>query len=245
LAVLGLLCLLCACKVTVYSDLNEREANEMLVALAGGGVPAYKIALDKGIFEISVEERHLARSVEILTAAGLPRSKFQSMGDIFKKDSMVSTPVEEQARLIFALSQELAATVAAIDGVLDARVHLVLPETDNFGKKISPSTASIFIRHRADIDLSSQVSQIKYLVAGSIRDLQYEAISVYLFPSAAIPLMPLPPKVSVLGITVDPADETLTWILVLAAFTLIAGGAFLGVRRFISSRGGKNQEQGM
>jgi type III secretory pathway lipoprotein EscJ len=94
------------------------------------------------------------------------------------------------------------------------------------------------------MDLSSQVSQIKYLAAGSIRDLQYEAISVYLFPSAAVPLMPLPPKVPVLGITVDPADETLTRVLVLAAFTLIAGGAFLGVRRFIFSRGGKNQEQG-
>jgi type III secretion protein J len=244
LAVLSLFCLLGGCKTTVYSNLSELEANEILVALANGGIHSYKTALDKGVFEIRVEESLLPRSVEILIAAGLPRSKFQTMGDIFKKESMVSTPLEEKARLIFALSQELASTIAVIDGVLDARVHLVLPETDNFGKQVSPSTASIFIKHRADIELSSQVAQIKYLAAGSIRDLKYEAISVYLFPAASSPLMPLVPKVTVFGLTVDPESETRIRILALATFIVIAASVWFGVRRLISLRSDKNQVQG-
>lgn len=226
LGVLVLVCLVSACQVTLYSGVTEHEANEMLVVLSNNGVRAAKESAGKGLWNLTVDERYLARSLDILSSNGLPRDVYQTMGDVFKKDGMVSTPTEEKARLVYAISQELAGTVAAIDGVLAARVHLVLPEMDNFGNKISPSTASVFIKHRSDVDLSAQVAPIKRLVENSVRDLKYESISVFLFSSAATPPLPVAPEVTVLGFSVEPEYEVLAWVIAVTVILAALGAAF-------------------
>src|SRR5207253_392127 len=83
-----------------------------------------------------------ADSIAILKEAGLPKQEFQTMGQVFKKDGLVSSPMQERAQMIFALSQELSRTVSEIDGVLSARVHLVLPENDPLRQQLVPSSAS-------------------------------------------------------------------------------------------------------
>jgi type III secretion protein J len=233
--------LLGACRETVYSGLAEGEINEMLVVLANNGVEARKEPEGKGLWSLTVDERLLARGIDLLAANGLPRAVYRSMGDIFKKESMVSTPTEERARLVYAISQELAGTVAAIDGVLNARVHLVLPETDTFGNKLSPAKASIFIKHRQDVDLSNHVNQIKRMVENSVQDLQYEHISVFLFPSASPPLPPLP-EAFVLGIAVDPRNELPAWGAVALIGVLTPLGAFFAVRRLRRKRKAGQEE---
>lgn len=243
---LVLVCLVSACQVTLYSGLSEHEANEMLAVLSTNGVRAAKTSAGKGLWDLSVDERLLPRSLDILAANGLPRDVYKTMGDVFKKDGMVSTPTEEKARLVYAISQELAGTVAAIDGVLAARVHLVLPEMDNFGNKISPSTASVFIKHRSDVDLSAQVTPIKRMVENSVRDLKYESISVFLFPSAATPPPPLAPEVTVLGFAVEPENEALAWFAaaaaILAALAAAGGAAYIFRRK--QSRPSLTEDQG-
>ena len=84
-----------------------------------------------------------------------------------------------------ALSQDLAKTISTIDGVLDARVHVVLPDNDPFSKKSLPSSASVAIRTRWNSDLSDMVPSIKNLVKNSIEGLQHEKIAVTLFRDAA------------------------------------------------------------
>ena len=62
--------------------------------------------------------------------------------------------------LIYALSEELSRTVSEIDGVISARVHVVLPENDPLRRDLVPSSASVFIRH----DTSLPVNDLKQLV---------------------------------------------------------------------------------
>jgi type III secretion protein J len=236
LGLLALLCLLCACKTTLYAGLSEVEINEMLVVLSTNGIAAQKVDAGKGLWNLSVEERLLPRSVDILTANGYPRYSYKTMGDVFKKDGMVSTPTEEKARLVYAITQELSGTIATLDGVLAARVHIVLPEVDNFGNKISQSTASVFIKHRADVDLTAQVSPIKRMVENSVRDLKYESISVFLFPSSTPPPLPLPPETTVLGIVVDPDNATMAWLLVAVLFLALAGGGGAAAWHFLKRK---------
>lgn len=226
LGALVLVCLLAACQTTLYSGLAETEVNEMLVILNTNRIKAEKHSAGKGLWNLTVDERRLAHSLDVLAANGLPREAYRSMGDVFKKDGMVSTPTEEKARLVFAISQELAGTIATIDGVLAARVHLVLPEQDNFGNKTSPSKASVFIKHRSDVDLSAQVGPIKRLVENGVRDLKYESISVFLFAAVAPPPLPAPPEVSVLGFSVEPENEGLAWLLAATAALASAALAF-------------------
>ena len=84
--------------------------------------------------------------------------------------------------MIFALSQELSHTVSEIDGVLSARVHLVLPENDPLRQQLVPSSASVFIRHRSKAPVGNLVPQVKMLVANGVAGLAYDKVSVVLVP---------------------------------------------------------------
>lgn len=208
----------------------------MLSLLRSSGVDTTKVSLGKGLWDLTVDESDLPRSLELLSGAGLPRIRYQSMGDVFRKDSMVSTPTEEQARLLHALSQELGGTIAQIDGVLAARVHIVLPEVDTFGNKISPSSASVFIRHRSDVSLDPHVTSIKKMVGNSVRNLQYDAVSVFLFPSTVVSAEASPQYISVFGLNVVAGAaslvRTLLWGLLVCVFLLVGlGGYFVYERR--------------
>jgi len=84
--------------------------------------------------------------------------------------------------MIYGLSQELSRTISDIDGVLTARVHLVLPENDPLRQQLVPSSASVFIRHRASVPMQKLVPQVKMLVANGVAGLSYDHVSVILVP---------------------------------------------------------------
>ncbi|HET8726426.1 MAG TPA: type III secretion inner membrane ring lipoprotein SctJ [Alphaproteobacteria bacterium] len=182
IASVAALLLLAACKVELYSGLDEREANEMVAVLLNQGIAAERVAMQDGTLTVRVEEGRFADAVDLLKRHGYPRQQYASMSDVFAGDGLISSPVEEQARLIYALSQELSRTISEIDGVLSARVHVVLPENDALRSGTAPSSASVFIRHRAGMDLGTLMPQIKMLVANSIEGLVYDNVSVVLVP---------------------------------------------------------------
>ncbi|MCE4861265.1 EscJ/YscJ/HrcJ family type III secretion inner membrane ring protein, partial [Campylobacter jejuni] len=76
--------------------------------------------------------------------------------------------LEERARYIYALSQELTNTLSQMDGVLAARVHVVLPERGGVGENTTPSTAAVFIKHQAGYNLDALQPQIRKLVTHAI-----------------------------------------------------------------------------
>ncbi|HEY0821715.1 MAG TPA: EscJ/YscJ/HrcJ family type III secretion inner membrane ring protein, partial [Rhizobacter sp.] len=117
----------------------------------------------------------------VLRAQGLPRARYISLGDVFQKQGLVSTPSEERMRYIFAVSQELSQTLRKVDGVVTARVHVVIPANDPLSDKIRPSSAAVFIKHRPDVDLRLLAPAVKEMVAHSIEGLTHEQVSLSLF----------------------------------------------------------------
>ena len=174
--------LLSACETELYNNLDQRQANEMVATLQQRGIPAQRVAVKGGQYTVVVDKDRFAESITILKDAGLPRQEFQTMGQVFKKDGLVSSPTQERAQMIFALSQELSRTVSEIDGVLSARVHLVLPENDPLRQQLVPSSASVFIRHRSNAPVGNLVPQVKMLVANGVAGLSYDKVSVVLVP---------------------------------------------------------------
>jgi type III secretion protein J len=173
-----------SCKSELYTNLDQRHANEIVATLRQHGIPADRTIGKGERVSVSVEESRFAEAVAVLNDNGLPREEFATLGDVFKRDGLVSSPVQERAQMIFALSQELSRTVSEIDGVLSARVHLVLPENDPLRQQLVPSSASIFIRHQASVPLNDLVPQIKMLVANGAAGLSYDKVSVILVPVA-------------------------------------------------------------
>lgn len=181
-----ILILLSACGYeTLYSSLDEQQANEMLALLLSDGIECRKKSIDKN-WALQIERRDLPRAVELLKFHGYPRDNYQSLGDIFKKEGFVSSPLEERARLLHGLSQELGRTLSSIDGVITARVHLAIPEKNILSDEKAPSSVSVFIKHLPRAKINNQVASIKALVVNSVEGLSYDNVTVTLFPAESM-----------------------------------------------------------
>jgi type III secretion protein J len=173
--------------VELLTDIPEGEANEVLSALAEAGVTARKQDGKEGMVSLAVDQRQIGKAISILHSEGLPRERFAKMGEVFRKEGLISSPLEERARYLWALSQELSATVSQIDGVLKARVHVVLPERSSGSDAAMPSSAAVFVKYRKLYNMDEVSVQIKRLVANSVPGLTPDKVSVVLLPAAPKP----------------------------------------------------------
>jgi type III secretion protein J len=180
-----LACLVQGCKTPLYTNLSEREANTLLSALLHRGIAAERVVQKDGRLTVNVDEERFADAITVLEQAGLPEQTFATLGDVFKSNGLVSSPTQERAQLIYALSEELAHTVSQVDGVLSARVHVVLPDNDLLKRAIAPSSASVFIRYEDGLDINALIPQIKTLVANGISGLGYDGVSIIPIKAAA------------------------------------------------------------
>ena len=171
----------CDGEATLHSGLEEQQANLVMAALLDAGIECHKSPGEEGTWNVSVVESRFAEAVNLLEKAGLPRRPHQGIGEVFKKTGMISSPSEERIRFMDALAQDLAKTISGIEGVVDARVHVVLPENDPFARHVLPSSAAVAIRSRWDADLTDIVPSVKGLVKNAIEGLQYEKIMVTVF----------------------------------------------------------------
>jgi type III secretion protein J len=204
----------CGGKVELLASLPEADANEVIAALINEGIDAVKVPGKEGMVGIRVDQTQAAKAVDVLRAKGLPREQFVGMGQVFRKDGLISSPIEERARYLYALSQDLSATLSRIDGVLFARVHLVLPERGSGADQDTPSTAAVFMKHQADADIEILQPQVRRLVVNSIPGLSLDRVSVVLVPSAAKPPEALTPWEMVWGIQVHPMSASaLQWLV--------------------------------
>ncbi len=237
----------CGSSVTLYSSASEGEANELLSVLLDAGIHAEKVSGKEGV-AVSVDGAQVARALDILRSQGLPRERFDGMGQIFRKEGLVSSPLEERARYIYALSQELTNTLSQMDGVLAARVHVVLPERGEIGEASTPSTAAVFIKHRVGYSFDALKPQIRQLVTHAIPGLTEDRVSITLVsaqPGTAG--HEAPAQASVLGFQVSQASAgglgLLLGVLVLLILALAGGLGYLLWRGGWPPRGDASRER--
>lgn len=174
----------CDKDATLHSGLGERQANLVMAALLDAGISCHKEPGEEGTWNVLCAESRFAEAVNLLERQGLPRQPRQGIGEVFKKTGMISSPSEERIRFMDALAQDLARTISMIDGVVDARVHVVLPENDPFARNALPSSAAVAIRSRWNADITDLVPSVKGLVKNAIEGLQYDKIQVTIFRDA-------------------------------------------------------------
>lgn len=187
----GLICLFmllsgCSDETDLYSGLSEQDSNDVIASLADQHIVARKRAEKTGVVVI-VASSDINRAVRVLDAAGLPRKSRTSLGEIFKKEGVISTPLEERARYIYALSQELESTLSQIDGVVVARVHVVLPERIAPGEPIQPAAAAVFIKYTVALDPDSVRGRIQQMVFSSIPGMSGESVDSKKFAIVFVP----------------------------------------------------------
>lgn len=185
---LSLIIFLSACTQwsSLFTNLSEKEANEVYAVLLRAGFDAQKRQEDKG-FSVLVPNSMAGEALDLLSSKGLPKERKSSIKEMFPDDSMIASPLQEKARYLYALSQDLERTLMTVDGVLEARVHLVLPEGTVSEENMTPSSVAVFVKYDKTSPFPAYLAQIRQLVLSSIPSLPKgdasDRISIVAVPS--------------------------------------------------------------
>lgn len=169
------------CQATLESGLDEAQADAVVVALHAQGIGAEKVAgagNDAG-FEVKVSTEDVGPALRVLREAGLPAAREPGIHEVFGSGGLIPTATEERARLAMALAGELAATLERIDGVLDARVHVALPDRRLGLMDDAPQRprASVLLKHHRG-DAPYEEAAVQALVAGAVDGMLPEDVAV-------------------------------------------------------------------
>lgn len=192
-----LLCLIlplltsCESKRTIAHDLEERDANEILVYLDNKGVKASKQkqgevsgggAKKLVLYDIVVSTEDETRAYALLNYAGLPRRAGRGLLDIFGESGLVPTEIHETVKYQRGLGEDIAQTIRKIDGILDAEVNISFPKEDvlNPNAVKEDIKASVYVKHSGVLDdpNSHLATKIKRIVAGAVPGLKYDNVNL-------------------------------------------------------------------
>lgn len=173
---------LVGCKSSLFENLNEDQANQIVAALSQHGIKGVKARNADKTWSVSVDTDKIVVATEITREYALPRGGHANLGELFSRQGLISNPGEDQVRYVYGLTEELAATLEKIDGVLVARVHVVQPERDPLMRQVAPPSASVMIRYRSDYNLDYMRDKIRGLVAGSVEGLTPDHVYLTLVP---------------------------------------------------------------
>jgi type III secretion protein J len=174
---------LVGCQSSLIDGLSEEQANQVLVALNSGAIAAKKIAHARPdgdlSYRVEVGSDDLARALSLMRIAEVPARPTQGFKETFGTPGLLPTATEERARYAAALSGELERSIESIEGVVDARVHIALPESRTALLDSPPpkGRASVMIKQKRGA-VPVDETAIRALVAGAATELEPAAVAV-------------------------------------------------------------------
>jgi len=161
--------------VPLFTDLQPADAGDVVARLEEDGIP-YRFSGDGRTILVPGDQVHRLRLM--LAAEGLPTGGVVGM-EVMDQFQFGATEFERRMNRLRALQGELTRTIRQVEGVEDARVHIVLPEESLFISQRQPASAAVLVRMKPGRTLSAeQVAAITYLVAGSVEGLEPEAVTI-------------------------------------------------------------------
>ena len=159
----------------LFTNLTSEDAGEIVKKLKDAKTP-YQITPDgKGILVPSDKVYELRLT---LASEGIPQGGGVGF-EIFDRKNFGMTEFVQKLNYQRALQGELARTIGQINGVEQARVHLVIPEKSLFKDNERPATASIVLKMKSNRALQdSEVQGVVHLVAASIEGMDPEQVTL-------------------------------------------------------------------
>ena len=159
----------------LYSDLDPQATNQIADQLASRQIE-YSMSNDQS--RISVPRDQVSQLRLEFAEQGLSGAIVGY--DLFDRDeSLGQSSFTQEVNRLRALEGELSRTIASIDNVRGARVHIVMPRRELFSRDPQEATASIILRmqgaHRLD---RSQTGAIQQLVATAVPQLSPQRITI-------------------------------------------------------------------
>jgi flagellar M-ring protein FliF len=158
----------------LFASLPESDKAAVAEALTAASIPN---AIDSaGSLTVGEDDYHKARM--LLAGQGLPKAAPGGYALLDQLPMGVSRAVEGE-RLRQARETELARSIAEIDTVAEARVHLATPEATVFVRDKAEPSASVIVKLQPGRTLSdAQVRSIVNLVASSVPGMKADAVTI-------------------------------------------------------------------
>jgi type III secretion system YscJ/HrcJ family lipoprotein len=202
---------------SVRKNLTEDQANEVMAVLVLHEVAAKKEALEKKEFEVTVPREDLGYALQIVKQYALPRDIYQTpMCEIFKKQGMISVPIEDRARWMCSKALSLERAVfQGIDGVVTVTSSVSYADRDPFSDKQEAPHAAVTIKHVKDARID--VDKVKAIARDSNAGILADNISVTLFEAQVIPRMTVASNAAT-------TKSIAFWVAMIGLAVFVAGG---------------------
>lgn len=160
----------------LYGDLSSQDASAVVEELDAQGI-AYELANGGATIMVPKDDVYATRIA--LSGKGLPTNSDGGGYSLLDDTDLTASQFGEQTAFKRAMEGELSKTVAAIDPVQSAVVHLALPAKQVFADEQDPATASVLVRTELGRELDAeQVQAVVHLVASSIDGLDPADVTV-------------------------------------------------------------------
>jgi flagellar M-ring protein FliF len=114
-----------------------------------------------------------------LATIGLPKGRVTGLEFLDQDQPLGTSRLIERARYQRALAGELSRSIATLDSVRSARVHLAIPKRSVFLRnRIHPSASVLLDLYPGRDLIDTQIAGITYLVASSVPELEPEQVSI-------------------------------------------------------------------
>lgn len=174
-------CAVSGCQEQILHDLSEAEANKVISRLSSSGASAEKVLQSDGRWAIAVSRDDVLPALSFLDSHrvlsgrdGEPKTKPQS--------GLVPSREEQWFRYERSVAKSIEESLSTMQGVLEARVHVHLPESDPlFGtRRDDRGSGSVLVvidpRFQAkDDDLAALVAGAAGITATNVRVLRSTA----------------------------------------------------------------------
>ncbi|MBL4881707.1 MAG: flagellar M-ring protein FliF [Oleispira sp.] len=160
----------------LINRLQDYNAQEIIEILQREGFE-FEIDPSSQVLMIRADELHDARLK--LAAASLIDDKTVGLELLDNESNLGTSHFIETARYRRGLEGELARTIASVQAIRNARVHLAIPKQSVFVRDHRKPRASVFLELYAGANLhKDQVEAIVNLVASSISEMDKDAVAV-------------------------------------------------------------------
>ncbi|HTE55981.1 MAG TPA: flagellar basal-body MS-ring/collar protein FliF [Kofleriaceae bacterium] len=159
----------------LYTGLTPQDAGEIAAELQAQAIP-YRLGAGGSVVEVPAVD--VARVRMAMASAGLPRAGGVGF-EIFDEQKFGTSSFVEQVNYRRALQGELSRSIAALDAVDSARVHLAMGRRSVFRDADEPPSASVALKLARGRELGrAQVQGIVHLVSSSVDGLGADRVVV-------------------------------------------------------------------
>ena len=158
----------------LYSGLDDAAVAATIDGLETQGVP-YR--LEAGGSRVLVPREMLYATRASLAAEGVAGPTAPPGYELLDEQGLSVSDFRQRVDYQRALEGELSRTLAAMEGIREATVHLVLPEDELFAEQQKPVTASVLLATTRTLT-ETEVEAVTFLVSSSVEGLEVGSITV-------------------------------------------------------------------